>query len=79
MLREQRFDLAERSAKATGACPVTLLDAFFTEHWDFDSLCGGFSCRECVATPEDMGFGGPCEEDEPATRFKIEEDLEIPF
>ena len=79
MPRDQQFDLASRKAKETGACPVTLLDAFFANHWDFDSLCAGFSCRKCVAVPEDMGFGGPCEEDEPALRLKIEEDWEIPF
>ena len=79
MPREQQFDLAGHKAMATGVCPVTLLDAFFTDHWDFDSLCAGFPCGECVAAPEDMGFGGPREGDEPAARFVNEEDWEIPF
>ena len=79
MLHNSPFGIAERDARRSGVCPVTLLGAFFSNHWDFDSLCDGFSCGECVATPEDMGFGGPCEGDEPAARFEKEEDWEIPF
>ena len=79
MLHENPFALAERDAEKAGACPVTLLDDFYASHWDFDSLCDGFSCRECVAAPEDMGFGGSREGDEPASRFEIEKDWEIPF
>ena len=79
MLREDPFIRAGREAKAAGACPVTLLEAFFADHWDFDSLCVGFSCGECVAAPEDMGFGGPCEGDGPSARIEMQGDWEIPF
>ena len=79
MPRDDPFAIAGRDARRAGVCPVTLLDPFFSNHWDFDSLCGGFSCRECVATPEDTGLGGPREEAAPAARFEEEEDWEIPF
>ena len=79
MLHDSPFELAGRDAGRIGVCPVALLDAFFTNHWDFDSLCAGFSCGKCIATPEDMGLGGPCEADEPAIRFNVKEDWEVPF
>ena len=79
MLPGSPFEAAARDGGDAGACPVTMLDAFYTNHWDFDSLCSGFACAECVATPEDMGFGGPAERDGPASATDGEEDWEIPF
>lgn len=79
MLLDDPFEIAERDAGRAGACPVTMLDAFFTDHWDFDSLCGGFACRGCAAEPEDMRHGGPAAEGESGTRIEEEGDLGIPF
>lgn len=53
---ESPFDRAGREAKARGACPVTLFDEFFTDHWAFDDLCADFECPACVATDEDLWF-----------------------
>lgn len=77
MLEESPFTVAARRAAEEGVCPVNLLDAFYTNHADFDSLCSEFTCRECVATPEDMGFG----EWEPSPEPDSEVDLDeaIPF
>lgn len=77
MLRENPFRTAEREGRKAGACPVTLLDEFFTNHTTVDELCAEFSCKECVATDEDMGFGG-----EPwlsPAQSLDEGDWEIPF
>ena len=77
MLRENPFDIAEREGGKAGVCPVTLLDGFFTNHTAFDELCSESSCRECVATDEDMGFGG--DPWLPSAQPSDEEDWEIPF
>lgn len=79
MQREDAFRLAAAEAKAAGICPVNLLEAFYTNRWDFESLCAGFACKECVATLEDIGYGNVGEDDEPACRNELEEDWEIPF
>ena len=50
------FLTARREAERSGICPVLLLEDFYTEHWDFDALCGEFGCKTCVADPEDMGW-----------------------
>ena len=77
MLRENPFDLAGRRADERGACPVTLLDGFYANHATFDELCCEFSCKECVATDEDMGFGG--EPWLPSAQASDEEGWDIPF
>ena len=77
MLRENPFDLAGRKAGERGACPVTLLDDFYANHATFDELCCEFSCKECVATDEDMGFGG--EPWLPSAQASDEGGWEIPF
>ena len=79
MLHDDPFALAERKAGEAGVCPVTALESFFTNHWDFDSLCSGFACRECAAGPEDMGYGGSAGEGESGTRIEEEGGLGIPF
>lgn len=56
MMRDDPFEAASGKAAALGACPVDLLDDWYTDHWDFDSLCTGLACPKCVATPEDFGF-----------------------
>ena len=55
MLLESPFEAARRRACEAGGCPVWQLDDFYTDHWDFDTLCSDFGCAECVADPEDMG------------------------
>ena len=77
MLRENPFDLAAREGSQAGVCPVWLLDAFFTNHTAFDELCSEFACKVCVATDEDMGFGG--EPWLPSAQPSDEGDWEIPF
>ena len=57
MLANDPFGIALERARQYNACPVSFLDGFYTNHWDFDTLCGGFKCYECVADPTDMGFG----------------------
>lgn len=76
---EDPVEIARREARARGVCPVTLLDDFFTEHWDHETLCSGFACTSCVGDPmadyfaEDDGWRPPrSHETEP-------EELEIPF
>ena len=72
-------EAAAERARPLGICPINMLDDFYTNHWDHDSLCAGFDCRECVATPEELG----CFEDwdavpclEPLT---TSDDEEMPF
>ena len=77
MLREDPFDLAGRKAKAHGACTVTLLDDFYTNHVAFDELCAEFVCKVCVAADEDMGFDG--DPWLPPTRPTDEGDWDIPY
>lgn len=79
MQREDAFRSPATEAKAAGICPVNLLEAFYTNHWDFESLCAGFACKECVATLEDIGYGDVGEDVEPACRNELEEDWEITF
>ena len=79
MRRDETFRLAEAEAKAAGICPVNLLEDFYTNHWDFGTLCAGFACGECVATLEDIGYGNVGEGDEPPSRIELEDDWEIPF
>ena len=50
------FEIAARKAKLEGICPISLLDDFYTNHWDCVSLCASFNCSLCVATPEDFGY-----------------------
>ena len=76
MLRENPFDIAARKGSQEGVCPVWLLDAFFTNHTGFDELCAEFACKICVATDEDMGFGG--DPWPPSAQASGEEDWEIP-
>lgn len=76
---KDEFRLAEAEAKAAGICPVNLLEAFYTNHWDFETLCTGFACRECVATLEDIGYSAAGEEMEPALTTELDGDWEIPF
>ena len=71
------FDLALRQAALKGICPVCELDDFYTNHWDFPTLCSEFRCATCVATPEDMGFVDW--EPLPETQAEQEEKWEIPF
>ena len=68
MLLESPFGAAARKAGERGTCPVRELDDFYAEHWDFETLCSGFGCAECVAEPEDLGPTGPWEpgEDSPS-------------
>ncbi len=77
MPRENPFDLAARKGSRAGVCPVWLLDASFTNHTAFDELCAEFACKTCVATDEDMGFGG--EPWLPSAQASDEEGWEIPF
>ena len=42
----------------SGPWRLSPLDAIFTNHTAFDELCAKFACKVCVATDEDMGFGG---------------------
>ena len=76
---KDEFRLAEAEAEAAGVCPVDLLEAFCTNHWDFGTLCAGFACGECVATLEDIGYGAAGEEAEPAPATELGGDWEIPF
>lgn len=50
------FVAAADRARPLGLCPIGMLEDFFTNHWDHDSLCSGFGCVECVSTPEDFGY-----------------------
>lgn len=79
MMRDNPFDVARAEARRAGACPVNMLDEFFTNHATFDELCWEFHCEECVATPEDMGLGpleaGPA----PIAAEPPDDDWEIPF
>lgn len=73
------FEVAAERARPLGLCPVNMLEDFYTNHWDHDSLCACFDCRECVASPEDLGYfedwdDAPCL-DSPASPG----DEEIPF
>ena len=79
MRRDEMFKLVEAEAKVAGICPVNLLEPFYANHWDFGSLCAGFSCKECVATLEDIGYRDVGEGDEPSRRNELEEDWGIPF
>lgn len=79
MRRDDVLRLAEAEARAAGACPVNLLEAFCTNHWGFGTLCGGFACKECVATLGDIGHGDDGEEAEPAYRNELERGWEIQF
>lgn len=74
MLYESPFEKASRQAREGGACPVTLLERFFTDHATFDELCLEFDCETCVATDEDMGSAG-----EPECAVDPEGGWEIPF
>ena len=49
------FEAAALEAGRKGSCPVWELEDFYTNHWDFETLCSDFGCEECVADPEDMG------------------------
>jgi hypothetical protein len=77
------FEDAARRAEAKGICPVNELEGFYTDHWDRDSLCSGFKCRECVATPEDFGWpdwGEPPYDEPDVARPPFDDfDLEIDF
>lgn len=42
-----------------GLCSVTQLDTLYTNHSVFENLCSESSCKECVATPEDMDVFSP--------------------
>ena len=71
---------ARAEAAIAGECPVNYVDDFASEHWDCWEICSWFKCKECVATPEDMGFG-PLDCDHGAKSLIEEEgaDWEIPF
>ena len=49
------LETARKRARELGGCPVWALEDFYTDHWDFETLCSDFGCEECVAGPEDMG------------------------
>ena len=67
------FEAAALKAGREGSCPVWMLEDFYTNHWDFETLCSSFNCGECVAAPEDMG---PTEPWAPGTGPSSDE---IPF
>ena len=72
-----RFATARHGALKAGICPVLLLDDFYTEHWDFGTLCREFGCKTCVAEPEDMGC--PVSDEVTVDSLTVEEGCEIPF
>lgn len=41
---------------AYSECPISKVEGFVSEHWDAESICEMFWCRECVAVPEDFGW-----------------------
>ena len=53
------FETAALKAGREGSCPVWALEDFYTNHWDFETLCSEFGCKECVAEPEDLGPTDP--------------------
>lgn len=55
MLPESPLEVARRRARKLGGCPVWQLEDFYTDHWDFETLCSEFGCAECAAGPEEMG------------------------
>ena len=55
MMFDGPFEAAALEAGRKGSCPVWELEDFYTNHWDFETLCSDFGCEECVADPEDMG------------------------
>ena len=75
---EDPVEIAQREARARGVCPILLLDDFFTDHWDHDTLCSGFECASCVGNPLDEYFDG---DDGPMawTCGAEPEELEVPF
>jgi len=42
------------------SCPVGGLDEFYTNHWDFETLCLEMHCKVCTADPEDLPQPDPC-------------------
>lgn len=56
-------------------CPIFDLDDWVLQSHDTDTLCAGFSCTKCIATPEDFGY-------DPDTSKEVADDelnTEIPF
>ena len=47
--------LGKPKPKEYDHCPIWDLDEASLEHWDNDTLCESFSCKECVATDEELG------------------------
>lgn len=71
------FEIAKLAAHKERVCPVNKLDAFYTNHWDFESLCSKFKCERCVATLEDIGYGSVTKGGELSPDFKIEKEWEL--
>ena len=64
------FEAAALEAGRKGSCPVWELEDFYTNHWDFETLCSEFRCRECVAEPEALG---PTEPRTPGTETSADD------
>ena len=79
MMGADPFERAWAEAAELGVCPVCLVEGFYKETCDFDTLCDAFECDECVATPEDMGWRPDDEGAARDGRGREEESLEIPF
>ena len=83
MVNDNPFAVAAERASSLGVCPISMLEDFYTNHWDHDSMCSGFTCEECVATPEDFGYEHwwrPGEPDEQSSiRIDDSESFEIDF
>ena len=76
---EDPVEIASREARARGVCPVTLLDDFFAEHWDHETLCSGFDCPRCAGDPMDDCFAEDDGWRPPWSHEARPEELGIPF
>lgn len=52
MLLNNPFSEAANKARQAGLCPILLLDEFYTNHWDIETLCSELTCIECLGVSE---------------------------
>ena len=79
MITTSRIREIELLARKAKVCPVSMLDEYSSNHWDFCALCAEFNCKECVATPEDFGYSNTNEQKESSVKVGAERSWAIPF
>ena len=47
MMQASPFEIAKARGKTEQRCPVLFLEPFYTNHWDFPTLCDELASESC--------------------------------